>query len=262
MLKDDSGKHTFARVAADYDAVRPGYPDALVADWQAFAGITAESRVAEFGCGPGKLTAKLAPLGAEIVASDLSPELLAIAKAHCTPYPNVRFVCSSFEDFEAAPESFDALIAATAFHWFDKATRWQKSAALLKPGGTLAIVHNIHRHDRESGALREALDALYGRVVPEALDALYQPAWQTSSDLAGEIDASEDFDLLADRSHWHEHVLGAEDYVRLLNTFSFQHNLPAQVKMALFEGVREIVEAHGGSIGSTYEARLLIARRR
>ena len=46
--------------------------------------------ILELGCGAGYFTQELARSGADIVAIDVSAELLEIAKANC-PAPNVRY---------------------------------------------------------------------------------------------------------------------------------------------------------------------------
>ena len=47
-------------------------------------------RVLELGCGTGYFTRELARSGADVIAVDVSPELLEIAKANCSA-PNVRY---------------------------------------------------------------------------------------------------------------------------------------------------------------------------
>lgn len=63
-------------------------------------------------------------------------------------------------------------------------------------------------------------------------------------------------------SQRHTHTLLADDYIRLLNTFSYQHNLPEPVKSTLFTEIRKAVEDHGGEISLPYEARVVWARKR
>jgi SAM-dependent methyltransferase len=261
MLQSEVGKRTFAKVARDYDAVRPSYPDELIRDWVALAGIDRSSRVVEFGAGSGQLTKKLAPFGFELHASDISPELVAIAQERIAGFENVAVTCGSFEDFRAEPHSFDACVAATAFHWFDPDIRLKKCAELLKLGGTLAIVQNIHRSEREDSPARHAIDAVYARVIPKDVNESFQSLGDKSMDLADEIGESDEFELVADRSYWHTNELGSDDYLRFLNTSSFQHNLPEDVKRQLFDGIKQAVDAHGGRIASLYEARLIVARR-
>ena len=47
-------------------------------------------RVLELGCGTGYFTRELARSRADVIAIDVSPELLEIAKANCST-PNVRY---------------------------------------------------------------------------------------------------------------------------------------------------------------------------
>ena len=46
--------------------------------------------VLELGCGAGYFTQELARSGADVVAIDVSPELLEIARSNCSA-PNVRY---------------------------------------------------------------------------------------------------------------------------------------------------------------------------
>lgn len=50
-------------------------------------------------------------------------------------------------DSESRPlpaEPFDAVVAATAFHWIDPAVRMDRAADALRPGGALAVVSTQH----------------------------------------------------------------------------------------------------------------------
>ena len=55
--------------------------------------------VLELGCGTGSFTRELARSGAEIVAIDVSPELLEIASANCS-VSNVRYEIQNAYDLE------------------------------------------------------------------------------------------------------------------------------------------------------------------
>jgi hypothetical protein len=52
----------------------------------------------------------------------------------------IRFDISSAEELEGiANSSIDLITAATAAHWFDMSRFWPRAAAVLRPGGTVAI---------------------------------------------------------------------------------------------------------------------------
>ena len=50
----------------------------------------------------------------------------------------VTIVQRTFEDFHPA-HRFDLLYAAAAWHWTDPITRWQHTAEIVRPGGTVAF---------------------------------------------------------------------------------------------------------------------------
>jgi len=63
MPFDRNDRRLFDRSAIDYDAVRPGYPGALIEDLIAACEIPDDGVVLEIGCGTGQLTVPLAEQG-------------------------------------------------------------------------------------------------------------------------------------------------------------------------------------------------------
>lgn len=100
------------------------------------AAIGPSSRVIEIGCGTGMFTAAFAESGAEIVAVDLSPDLLA--RADQRKLARVRFVLKNFEDCEL-DGPFDAVIGSSVLHHLDMERALPKIFNLLKPGGRLSF---------------------------------------------------------------------------------------------------------------------------
>ena len=72
---------------------------------------------------------------------------------------------AKFEDWDPAGRSFDAVIAAQAWHWVDPVAGAARAAAVLRPGGRLAVFWNIFE---PPAALREAFGKIYRRVLPDA----------------------------------------------------------------------------------------------
>ena len=100
------------------------------------AEIGPSSRVIEIGCGTGMFTAMFAESGADIVAVDLSPDLLA--RAAQRNLARVRFVQKNFRDCEL-DGPFDAVIGSSVLHHLDQERAWPKIFQLLKPGGRLSF---------------------------------------------------------------------------------------------------------------------------
>jgi len=97
-----------------------------------------ESQVFEFGCGTGTTAINHAPFVGKIVATDISPKMIEIAKqkAKDASIDNVDFQCATLEDFSAADASFDVVLAHNILHLMeDPEAAIKHSYRLLKPGG-------------------------------------------------------------------------------------------------------------------------------
>ena len=134
----------FDQIAADYDRARPAYPRQAMADLQTAAHLTEGSRILEIGCGTGQATRALAAIGCAIRCVEPGPNLAELARQNLVGYPKVEIRTTTFEDAVEPSGSYDAVVAATAFHWVDPNVSYRKAAALLRTGGVLALLTNAH----------------------------------------------------------------------------------------------------------------------
>lgn len=95
-------------------------------------------RALEIGCGTGLFTAMVARTGAQLVAVDISPELLALARGRNLPSAQVQFLAKHFEDCDV-DGPFDAVIGSSILHHLDMPAALAKIYALLKPGGFISF---------------------------------------------------------------------------------------------------------------------------
>ena len=87
-------------------------------------------RILDLGCGDGALTAQIAASGADVVACDASPELLAAAAALGL---DTRLADGQALPFDA---EFDAVFTNAALHWMPRPADVVAGVArALKPGG-------------------------------------------------------------------------------------------------------------------------------
>jgi len=143
----------FDDVAELYDASRRGYPEEIVEFMVTTAGLEAGSAVLEVGCGTGQLTEQLARDGFTGTAIDIGPSMVTAARRRLERSASaVDFDVVSFEDLEAAEDSFDLVVSATAFHWVDPEIKFHKAARLLRPGGWLALLATGERYDDPFGS--------------------------------------------------------------------------------------------------------------
>ena len=74
---------------------------------------------------------------------------------------------AQFEDALLPREQFQAVFSASAFHWIDPKVGWQKTADVLVPGGTLALVQYCGIEEPRSKRDQEAALAVITQVAPE-----------------------------------------------------------------------------------------------
>ena len=154
-------------MAAEYDRHRPVYPDELIDQACRVAGIGSGDHVLEVGCGSGQLTRGLLARGLHVTALEPGKNLIALARQNLEGAGAVEFVNAQFEDALLPREQFRAVFSASAFHWIDPKVSWQKSADVLVPGGTLALVQYCGLEEPRTKPDQEAVLAAMRKVAPE-----------------------------------------------------------------------------------------------
>jgi len=95
-------------------------------------------RALEIGCGTGLFTKMFAASGADIVAVDISGELLEKARERNLPPDQVKFLEKRFEDCDLEGP-FDAVVGSSVLHHLDVDAALPQILRLLKPGGYLSF---------------------------------------------------------------------------------------------------------------------------
>jgi SAM-dependent methyltransferase len=99
--------------------------------------LTPQDRVLELGCGTGSTALRLAPLVGAYLATDLSSEMITIAREKLArePVPGLRFEVASAEG-DPAEAPFDAVLAFNLLHLVpDLDAALASVSAKLRPGG-------------------------------------------------------------------------------------------------------------------------------
>lgn len=129
-----------------WDRHAAGYAKRPVADEAAYrrklemtrARLTPTSEVYEFGCGTGTTALHHAPYAGRIVAEDVSPKMIAIAreKAAAAGVENVEFRVGAIDALSPPPGRYDMVMAHSILHLLaDRHAAIAKAHAMLKPGG-------------------------------------------------------------------------------------------------------------------------------
>lgn len=92
--------------------------------------------VLELGCGTGTFTRELACSGADVVAIDVSPELLEIARANCSA-PNVQYQIQNAYALSYSQGVFDSVVGSSVLHHLEIKEALRNIYRVLKPAGTI-----------------------------------------------------------------------------------------------------------------------------
>lgn len=97
-----------------------------------------DMEVLEFGCGTGSTALVHAPLVKHIRATDISPNMIAIArtKADAAGVTNVDFEVSEIDTLDAPGDSLDVVMGHSVLHLLrDRDAVIDRVYAMLRPGG-------------------------------------------------------------------------------------------------------------------------------
>lgn len=145
--------------------------DVAYRQWAEFAQKTFErwgqgetQVVLELACGTGSLTRLLAQAGYEMIAADISPEMLSVAREKCAdvPCPPI-FLCQDmreldlYGDIDAAVCCLDSVNYLTGLRDLKKAFR--RVALFLRPGGLFLFDVKTPLAFREMGGLSSVQQA-------------------------------------------------------------------------------------------------------
>ena len=97
-------------------------------------------KLAEFGCGTGFYTHVLAGKADSVVATDLSPGMLSLAKNQIKA-DNVTFQVEDCQRTSLPDSAFDTAFMSLVLHFTEPAKTLAEMRRILKPGGTLIIAN-------------------------------------------------------------------------------------------------------------------------
>lgn len=114
----------------------------------------------EIGCGTGAFARRLAERSQNVLALDLSPEMIRIARERSGEFPNIEFEVADVGDRTLPEESVDCVASIATLHHLPFCEVLLKMKAALRPGGVLLVLDLFepikwHGHPaRDSHAIR------------------------------------------------------------------------------------------------------------
>jgi ubiquinone/menaquinone biosynthesis C-methylase UbiE len=128
------------------DRAGPAYPPDAIAWLVEALGIKPGRQVVDLAAGTGSLTALLAREGADIVAVE---PVASMRERLSARLPGVPVLAGAAESLPLADKSVDAVVVASAFHWFDARRAMDEIARVVRPGGCLGLIWNARNRSVE-----------------------------------------------------------------------------------------------------------------
>jgi ubiquinone/menaquinone biosynthesis C-methylase UbiE len=110
----------------------------------------------EIGCGTGAFSRLLARRSDRVLALDLSPQMIRIAKERSEQYSNIDFQVADAMTWEFPTEQFDCVASIATLHHLPIGQTLSKMKGALRINGTLAIL-DLFQAEGLSDALTSSL---------------------------------------------------------------------------------------------------------
>jgi SAM-dependent methyltransferase len=241
-----------------YDRNRPPYPNAMIER------IVAASPGGDFldvGCGTGIEGRQFLAAGCTVLGVEADPRMAEFARG-----TGLQVEVTTFEEWDPAGRTFDAIVSGTAWHWIDPVAGAAKAAQVLRPGGVLAPFGHVYQLPT---TVADALAAVYRRVAPDSpinftgrsvgstLDG-YQALYARAADGIREAGGFSEPQLW--RYDW-ECSYRRDELLDLVSTSGGLTSLPPDRPTQVLAAVNAAVEQLGGAVTLQYATWGLIAPR-
>ncbi|KAB2346045.1 class I SAM-dependent methyltransferase [Actinomadura rudentiformis] len=237
--------------AERYDRTRPSYPAVLV---ERIVAASPGRNVLDVGSGTGISARQFQAAGCRVLGVDPDQRMAELARQS-----GVESEVSTFEEWDPAGRTFDAVVAGQAWHWVDPVAGANKAAQVLRPGGRLTVFWNVGDPQAE---LADAFSAVYARVMPEM--PAYRASDGYSAILAKVADRIREAGAFSEPEQWRfdwERAYERDEWLDQLPTQGFHTRLPQAKLREILEGVGAAIDAAGGSFTMHYTAVVVTATR-
>jgi SAM-dependent methyltransferase len=118
----------------------------------------------DIGCGTGAFSRLLASRSDRVLALDLSPQMIQIARERSKAYANIDFQVADAMVWEFPTEQFDCIASIATLHHLPLEEMLAKMKAALRTNGTLVVL-DLYEPAGLSGALTNVLAVPVGAAL-------------------------------------------------------------------------------------------------
>jgi hypothetical protein len=240
MVRSDDIRFSFNEVPELYDKVRPLYPadlfDAL------FQMLPVRPKIVEVGPGTGQGTQDLLARGASVLAIEIGPEMAAKVRSNLSS-DRLRIGVGDFESFEVVAGEADALFAATAYHWISREAQADRPAAILRPGGLVAVVDTIQVDSSDDGGFFAAAQPIYERYGQGHSGPPAPARGNVDPAIRSVLETDRRFDSVAVRRYDWDQTYSATDYRTLMLSYSGIQMMEEADRLGLLDDVESLIRS-------------------
>jgi SAM-dependent methyltransferase len=247
---------SFGTDAERYDRTRPGYPDAMV---ERIVAASPGPDIVDVGCGTGIAARQFQAVGCKVLGVEPDARMADFARRS-----GVEVEVATFENWDAADRTFDAVVAGTAWHWVDPIAGAAKAAAVLRPHGRLALFWHVFELPPE---LAQVVARVNRRVMPDS-PSTREPARKAldayQAILSKAADGIRDARAFSDPEQWQfywEHSYTRDEWLDQLPTSGTFTQLPSDQLAEVLATVEAVIDAMGGSFTMAYTTVAVAAAR-
>jgi SAM-dependent methyltransferase len=227
-----------------YDRARPRYPEPLI---ERIVAASPGADVLDVGCGTGIAARQFQAAGGRVLGVEPDARMADFARQ-----TGVEVEVATFEAWDSAGRTFDAVAAGQAWHWVDPVAGAAKAAQVLRPGGRLAAFWHVFEPPRD---VAEAVAAVYRRLVPDSPFNLQAGAPQRDQIAAGftakAADGMREAGGFGDPERWRyewERSYTPDEWLDQLASSGALTQLPPDKLAEVLEAVGAALDTMGGGI--------------
>jgi ubiquinone/menaquinone biosynthesis C-methylase UbiE len=137
----------FSNRVENYVKYRPNYPKEVLDLFVSEMNLQTSSVIADVGSGTGISARVFLENGSTVFGVEPNALMRAAAEKFLTDFSKFKSVNGTAENTTLAAESVDFVVAAQAFHWFDRAKTRKEFGRILKDKGFVALIWNERQLD-------------------------------------------------------------------------------------------------------------------
>lgn len=233
---------------AGYDRWRPRYPRSLI---DRIVDTSPGPRFLDVGIGTGIDARQFRDAGAQVTGIEPDPRMAAFARTDGFPVDEC-----TFEEWDPAGRTFDAVVAGQSWHWVDPVAGAVKARQVLRFGGRLALFWNVGDAPEP---INEAYATAFAVAVPDSPVPISRTPPPAAEAYRAIVDrAAEGFRQaggFAEPEHWQDawqQSYTREEYLAVLPTQGLLTRVPREQAEPVLDAVGAAIDRLGGSFVMRY----------